>query len=111
LTIPRGWRSTFECTMNRIREIQDEQSPLQPVPDPPGAAGGHGHIMQDLLAGLPPKERASLIRYYVRGQDEQRICRELGMPAAEFRALRARVTGTRAGVERVSELLMSWNLR
>jgi DNA-directed RNA polymerase specialized sigma24 family protein len=48
-------------------------------------------IMKDLLMSLSAMERESLRRCYVLGHDDQRICRELRIPAEEFRSLRFRV--------------------
>ena len=78
----------------RIREIQARQVPGQHAGETASlscAADRRREVMQALLLGLPPNERESLIRFYVDGQDDRRICRELRMPTAEFRALRARV--------------------
>lgn len=77
-----------------IREIQDKQMPAQDAPKTdrsPCVTDERRQVMQDLLLGLSPGERDSLIRFYVDGHDEERICRELRVPAAEFRALRVRV--------------------
>jgi hypothetical protein len=51
----------------------------------------HRRIGEDLLRDLAPGERQSLERFYAGGDDDRQTRRELGMPAAEFRALRARV--------------------
>jgi hypothetical protein len=47
--------------------------------------------MQGLSLALSPSERGSLVRFYVQGGDEQRICRELCTTPAEFRSLRMNV--------------------
>ncbi len=64
----------------RVREIQLEN-----------AAGQRRRIMQEILRGLSPRERESLLRSYVQGQDDERIGAELRMPPAESRSLRGRV--------------------
>ena len=71
----------------RMREIQHEQGPREDVPIPDSSV----KIMQDLLLSLSQTERESLDRYYVRGQDDRQICRELHVPATEFRSLKMRV--------------------
>jgi hypothetical protein len=79
---------------DRIREIQDKQMPVQDASDTgrsPCATDERRQVMQDLLLALSPSDRDSLIRFYVSGHDERRICRELRVPAAEFRALRVGV--------------------
>jgi len=78
----------------RIRETQDRQMPVQHAPNTtslPGATDERRQVMQGLLLGLAQRERESLIRFYISGHDQQRICRELRMPAAEFQSLRVRV--------------------
>jgi DNA-directed RNA polymerase specialized sigma24 family protein len=75
----------------RTREIQQEQMPIEDPSSLDSASCERRKIMQDLLLCLSPGERESLVHFYVQGHDEERICRELRMPAAEFRALRVRV--------------------
>jgi hypothetical protein len=74
-----------------IREIQHKQMPIEDAPSLTSGADESRKIMQDLLLGLSQRERESLLRSYVNGHDDQRIWRELHMPAAEFQALRVRV--------------------
>jgi hypothetical protein len=77
-----------------IREIQHKEMPEQHAPNATSLSCGtdeHWQIMRDLLLGLSPIERESLVRFYAQGHDEQRLCRDLCMPTAEFRSLRARV--------------------
>jgi DNA-binding NarL/FixJ family response regulator len=75
----------------RIREIWDKQMPMRAAAGLRSAADARRKIMRDVLLGLTPGERQSLVRFYVEGHDDRQICRELGVPAAEFQSLRARV--------------------
>ena len=79
-----------------IREIQGRRPPMEKGPSPTGqppVTEEHRRIGEDLLRDLAPGERQSLERFYAGGDDDRQTRRELGMPAAEFRALRARVRG------------------
>lgn len=51
----------------------------------------HQQVMHGLLLSLSPSERESMVRFFVQGHDDRRICRELCVPAAEFRSLRVKV--------------------
>lgn len=75
----------------RIREIWDKQMSMGAAPSINRVADERRKIMRDVLLGLTPDERQSMVRYYAQGHDERRICSELGMLAAEFQSLRARV--------------------
>lgn len=80
--------------VTHVREIQDKQMPRQHAPKAtklPCKTDEHRQVMQDLLLGLSVSERESMVRFLVQGHDDRRICRELCMPAAEFRSLRVRV--------------------
>ncbi|MCX6632140.1 MAG: hypothetical protein NTW28_31405 [Candidatus Solibacter sp.] len=76
-----------------IREIQDQQMPGHTADSSslPCVTDEHRQVMQDLLLCLSPNERESMDRFFVQGHDDRRICRELRVPAAEFRSLRSRV--------------------
>ena len=75
----------------RIREIWDKQMPMGAAPSLNRVADARRRIMRDVLLELTPDERQSMVRFYLQGHDDRRICRELGMPAAEFQSLRASV--------------------
>jgi hypothetical protein len=78
----------------RIRETQEKQLTTMPSGDAltlrPGAGERRG-IVQGILCGLSRRERESLSRFYFQRYDDERILRELGMPPAESRSLRAMV--------------------
>ena len=74
-----------------IREIWDLPIPMGNAPSLNRAADERRKIMRDVLLGLTPPERQSMVRFYVEGQDDRQICRELDMPEAEFQSLRAKV--------------------
>jgi DNA-directed RNA polymerase specialized sigma24 family protein len=74
-----------------IREIWDKERAMGGAPILNRVADERRKLMRDVLLGLTPGERQSLVRYYVQGHDDRRICRELRIPAAEFQSLRVRV--------------------
>ena len=77
-----------------IREIQDRRPPMESASSgagEPPVTEEHRQVVEHLLRGLTPNERQSLARFYVGGSDARQPRRELGMPVAEFRALRVRV--------------------
>lgn len=47
-------------------------------------------IMNSLLLELKPKEREVLVRFYLKGESEERICREMELTATQFRLLKWR---------------------
>jgi len=61
-----------------------------PPADAPAADSGQ-QILCRLLQELSVRERDSLTRFFVDGQDDGRICRECGIPPAQFRLLKQRV--------------------
>ena len=75
----------------RVREIWDKEMRMGDASSLTRAADARRKIMRDVLLGLTPGERQSMVRFYVQGHDDRRIWRELHMPAAEFQSLRARV--------------------
>jgi hypothetical protein len=74
-----------------ICEIWDKEMPAEDASCLNSGADERGEIMRNVLLELSPDERRSMIRFYVQGHDDRRICRELCMLEAEFRALKARV--------------------
>lgn len=75
----------------RIREIWDKEMPLGAASGLRSGADARRKIMRDVLLGLTPDERQSMVRFYVQGHGDRQICRDLGVPVAEFQSLRARV--------------------
>jgi hypothetical protein len=75
----------------RIREIWDKEMPLGAASGIPVRSSGNRRGNRDVLLGLTPDERQSMLRFYVQGHGDPQICRDLGVPVAEFQSLRARV--------------------
>jgi DNA-directed RNA polymerase specialized sigma24 family protein len=40
--------------------------------------------------GLSPQEREAVTRFFIHGQNEQRICSEMQLPPEQFRALKSK---------------------
>jgi hypothetical protein len=76
-----------------VREVQDEHIWIMSMRDATSlnCLAGCRKVAQAFLLGLSDDERECLFRFYVRRHDDDRISRELRMPAAESLTLRARV--------------------
>ena len=59
--------------------------------EPHVSIGADAFAAHEILRWLPQNEREALLRYYHDGHPVGRICRELHMTAAQFRALKERV--------------------
>jgi RNA polymerase sigma-70 factor (ECF subfamily) len=61
-------------------------------PDPERQAIEHQHVnvAHRVLMGLPLRDREVLIRFYLREQEPDEICREMGLSATQFRLTKSR---------------------
>jgi hypothetical protein len=48
-------------------------------------------IVEQILAGLPARDRHALVRFYVNGERADVVCREAGLTEAQFRRIKSRV--------------------
>jgi RNA polymerase sigma-70 factor (ECF subfamily) len=51
---------------------------------------GGARIVEQILVGLPERERQALVRFYVHGEPAEVVCREMGLTEGEFRQIRTR---------------------
>jgi DNA-directed RNA polymerase specialized sigma24 family protein len=51
---------------------------------------GGARIVEQIIVGLPERERQALVRFYVGGEPAEVVCREVGLAEAEFRQMRRR---------------------
>jgi RNA polymerase sigma-70 factor (ECF subfamily) len=47
-------------------------------------------LMKEVLRGISERDREILTRFYLRGQSQERICREMGLSETQFRLLKSR---------------------
>ncbi len=47
-------------------------------------------LAHQVLASMKPREREILTRFYLYGQDQETICREMGLTATQYRLLKSR---------------------
>jgi len=47
-------------------------------------------IVEQILVGLPERDRQALVRFYVHGEPADVVCRETGLSEAEFQQIRTR---------------------
>ena len=47
-------------------------------------------LMRDVLAGISPRDREILTRFYLREQTQEQICREMQLTETQFRLLKSR---------------------
>jgi hypothetical protein len=60
------------------------------VPGRGGMQKGGARIVEQILVGLPERERQALVRFYVDEEPADVVCREGGLADAEFRQMRRR---------------------
>ncbi len=71
----------------------DTKAYLAVDPDNPEAqamARERVEIMKEVLDGISPRDREILTRFYLRGQSEEQICREMDLTHNQFRMLKYR---------------------
>jgi DNA-directed RNA polymerase specialized sigma24 family protein len=50
----------------------------------------NARIVEQILAGLPARDRWALVRFYVNGEPAAVVCREADLPEGEFRLIKTR---------------------
>jgi DNA-directed RNA polymerase specialized sigma24 family protein len=50
----------------------------------------NARITEQILAGLPERDRQAMVRFYVRGEPADVVCRELGLTEEAFRLIKSR---------------------
>jgi DNA-directed RNA polymerase specialized sigma24 family protein len=50
----------------------------------------HARIVQQILSALPERDRQALLRFYLRGEPAEVVCRETGLTETEFRRVKSR---------------------
>jgi DNA-directed RNA polymerase specialized sigma24 family protein len=50
----------------------------------------NARIVEQILAGLPARDRQALVRFYVNGEPADVVCREAGLTEGEFRLIKTR---------------------
>ncbi len=71
----------------------DTKAYLAVDPDNPEAqamASERVELMKEVLEGVSARDREILTRFYLRGQSEEQICREMGLTHNQFRMLKYR---------------------
>jgi len=50
----------------------------------------NARIVEQILAGLPERDRQALVRFYVHGEPADVVCRKAGLTEGEFRLIKKR---------------------
>lgn len=56
-------------------------------------AAERSELLSELLGELKPMDREILIRFYLRGQSREAICKEMGLTSTQFRLRKSRAKG------------------
>lgn len=104
-----------ENVKQRARDagVDPEEIAVHRSPEENAARLEQVEIMKRLLMELKPKAREVLVRFYLNGESEERICQEMELTATQFRLLkwRAKARFSELAGERYSSLPGSRNGR